>query len=120
MANEDPKWESKREKYTTRTATIIFIGGVAAIILAYALKDADYAKNLALLIEGFIGATAGYMFGFNNTKPSEAMARAEKTALAEGGSTMQSKIAELEDAVEGYKRNEQLYRELISNAHNRT
>jgi hypothetical protein len=75
MANDNPKWESMREKYTTAT-TVGMVGfGVVVVAAAYFYKDFDYAKNLWALIRGVVGLAAGYMFGSNNTKPSEATAR---------------------------------------------
>jgi len=120
MANNDPKWNSMQERVTTLAAAALVGFGIVVVVAAYFYKDFDYAKNLWALIGGMVGLAGGYMFGSNNTKPSEIEARVERTALSEGASTMQSRITELENAVQGFQRNEQRYQELISQSNIRS
>jgi hypothetical protein len=113
MANEDPKWDSKREQYTTVIAAASIVLGFLFIVVACFLKDFDYAKNLWALIGGLVGGAAGYMYGSNNTKISEVKVRTEKEELAGGASGMLARMEELEGAIEGFKKNEERYKEIV-------
>lgn len=113
MSDDNPKWESKREKFVTCTAVIIIIGTLSISVITFFVKDYETTKNLAILLDAFTGAALGWLFGYNTTKESEVKAREDKNKLAEGGAQFLAKIEEQNGVIESLRKKEQGLEEII-------